>query len=138
MVRVANARLIAMKIYCSIENAPSLDTPFEQRWEGPDEGLITAWASGLAMINTHPKVATAALRGELPVLAFKGGLEKSIEAKAKLGALHYLAMWQGLRNEPLDIDTDASNQRVCTKTNVLVEFTMDTRRLLATEADRQT
>jgi hypothetical protein len=136
VVKVANARVDPMKLFIRTAQAPSLDISYQLRWEGADQGLITAWASGIALGESQPDLAAAALRGELPVLPFKGGIEKAIEAKSKLGALHYLAMWQGLRNEPLNIDTECENQLVCTKTNVTVVFTLDTKRLLATGSER--
>lgn len=47
--------------------------------------------------------------------------------------MHYLAMWQGIRGEDLNIDTAAHQELRCTKTNILVQFTLDTKLLLAVQ-----
>lgn len=54
---------------------------------------------------------------------------KKIKSKNKIGALHYLAAWQGLRGEDLHLDTDAEISVTCSKTGVPVTFTLDITKL---------
>ena len=63
-------------------------------------------ARGVDKARETPLLSEQALRGELPPLAWKGGADKPIKAGKRVGSLHYLATWQGLRGEPLDIDTE--------------------------------
>ena len=65
------------------------------------------------------------MKGELPPLGWKGGVERKLKAREKIGTLMYLAQWQGLRGEDLDIDTEAEPQHVCTRTGMRVIFTGD-------------
>lgn len=96
---------------------------FDQRFGDLAKGLLTSWEIGRTLAKRQPEIAEAALRGELPVLAWKGGVEKSIKIGQKIGALYYLAQWQGLRNESLCIDTDVEVDLVCSRTGVKVTFT---------------
>lgn len=59
------------------------------------------------------------------VLPWKGGVEKAIKKKQKFGTLYYLAMWQGLRGEDLNIDLDEETVMRCTATGMNVTFTRD-------------
>ena len=77
------------------------------------------------MASGNRSLATAAMSGELVMLPLKGGLDKPLKAARKYGTLHYLAMWQGLRGEDLDIDTDTEPFKVCKKYGVMVVFTLD-------------
>ena len=70
------------------------------------------------------------MRGELPITPFKGGIEKAIKSKTKVGSLHYIAFWKGLRSEDLRIDTESEILMQCTRTGVEVHYTSDTNRLL--------
>lgn len=127
-----------MRFRISTVDAPDLDdAPFDQRWRGADGGLILTWTIGLQMAGREPELAAAALRGELPVLPWKGGVARAIKGP-KLGALHYLATWQGLRGEDLDIDTENPPTLRCARTGVEVSFTGDLQQLLKVdeEADR--
>lgn len=45
--------------------------------------------------------------------------------KQKYGTLNYLATWQGLRGEDLNIHVNDEKRIVCTKTNMTVVFTAD-------------
>lgn len=63
-------------------------------------------------------------------MAWKGGVPKALKVKNKIGALHYLATWQGLRGEDLTIDTDREISLTCTRYGVPVLFTGDTKKLL--------
>ena len=48
-----------------------------------------------------------------------------IQKKEKYGSLNYLAQWQGLRGEDLDIDLTAERETICAKTGMKVIFTCD-------------
>lgn len=108
----------------------ALDAPvresatWEERWAGPDGGLIACWERGLEKRREDPELATRAVAGELVILPWKGGVEKVIKG-AKYGSYQYLAMLQGLRGEPLDIDTAVEVSRVCSRTQMQVVYTGD-------------
>jgi hypothetical protein len=59
------------------------------------------------------------------MLPWKGGVEKVIQKKRKYGSLYYLAMWQGLRGEDLNIDADEEPELICSVTKMTVVFTND-------------
>lgn len=100
------------------------DLPWVERWEGPDGGLIACWERGRAKRNEDPELAQRASAGELVVLPWRGGVDKAVKGD-KYGTLNYLAMYQGLRGESLDIDTDKVVVRQCEKTKVVVIFNID-------------
>lgn len=113
-----------MKVRRSISVAirPHMDTT--ERWLGEDRGLIAAWEVGREMSRSNLEAAEAARRGELVPVPWKGGVEKPIKG-GKVGVFRYLAMWQGLRGEDLEIDTDERPQVTCTRFSVPVRFTDD-------------
>ena len=90
-------------------------------------GLIACWECGRTTSIEKPVMAAQALAGELFVLPWKGGIDRDKIPKKNLkyGSLNYLAMWQGLRNEDLNIDTKHGTVLTCTATNVTVTFTDD-------------
>lgn len=98
-------------------------------WDAEDRGLIKCWERGRELRIEKLDLAERASRGELPVLPWSGGLTKPLKAKYKYGALRYLAMWQGLREEDLSIPLDAETEIVCSTTGTAVRFTADTSRL---------
>lgn len=55
----------------------------------------------------------------------EGGVENTIKTGKKYGTLFYLAQWQGIRGEHLDIDLDLEHELVCSRTGVKVIFTGD-------------
>lgn len=118
--------------YASAPPVPSLD--YYERVEGPDKGLINAWVVGLEKRSSWSEAAAKALAGELPVLPYRGGVEKRIKRTDKVGSLQYVAMWQGLRGEDLNLDTDAEISMTCTRTGVPVLFTMDYNKLRADDS----
>lgn len=88
----------------------------EEVYDGPDRGLIAAWERGRKMQKTHGELAAAALRGELPVLDWRGGISSELKKTTKkYGTLLYLATWQGLRNEDLNVDIEGTVRITCTK-----------------------
>ena len=126
-----------MLIYQPISSLPTPSENWHERWEGPDQGLIFSWLRGIEKGQENPDLAAKAKAGELPVLAWKGGLEKSIKTKTKVGAMAYLATWQGLRGEDLNIDPDVEICIVCSRTGVSVLFTNQIHRLLQTEESEE-
>ena len=97
---------------------------WNQMWKAEDRGLISAWERGRVKSQEDPVLAAKAIQGELVVLAWKGGAEKAIKGK-KYGSLLYLAMWQGLRGEALNVDTEKEVDLKCSKTDVFVTYTFD-------------
>lgn len=123
-----------MRIHQEIASPPILSEDWYKRWEDTDQGLICCWLRGIEKSREDNALADKAKAGELPVLAWKGGVEKSIKMKTKVGALTYLATWQGLRGEDLDIDTDLEVSLTCSRTGVLVLFTNQIHKILQPEA----
>lgn len=97
----------------------------EDLWEGHDRGLIKCWEIGRDRALKFPELAQRCLAGELPVLGWKGGVSRSLKKTAKFGCLKYLAQWQGLRGEDLDIDLTQERTLTCSSTNMIVTFTPD-------------
>lgn len=95
-----------------------------QMWKGDDQGLISAWERGRVKSQEDPALSAKATQGELVVLAWKGGVEKAIKGK-KHGSLLYLAMWQGLRGDDLNVDTEKEIDVKCSRTDVVVTYTFD-------------
>ena len=93
-----------------------------ERWEGSDKGLIWCWERGRQKRSEHPELAARAHNGELVVLVWKGGVEKKLDIDKHPGSLQYLANWQGLRGEDLDIAISGERIFVCTKTGQAVVF----------------
>lgn len=96
-----------------------------ERWEGPDKGLITCWEVGRELSEKDPELAARAKKGELPPAGWKGGVEKTTKQKEKYGTLFYLAQWQGLRGDDLDIDLSKDTELICSRTGMKVIFTGD-------------
>ena len=117
------------KIFHAIDIPMPPQQSWEERWEGPDRGLICCWARGVEKARETPLLREQALRGELPPLAWKGGADSAINSGKRAGSLHYLATWQGLRGEPLNVDTEAGATLTCSLFKTVVTFTGDTRAL---------
>ena len=113
------------RVYRSLQTPMREEPSFDERWRGPDMGLITCWEVGRKRSTEDPELAERAKNGELPVLGWKGGVEKKIKKKEKYGCLNYLAEWQGLRDEDLDIDLSEEIEIVCSKTGMKVIYTGD-------------
>lgn len=126
-----------MLIQESIQSPPAAEPDWHKRWEGPDKGLICAWLQGIDKAQHDADMAQCARNGELPVTAFRGGIVKALKNRdiMKLGALHYVAYWQGLRGEDLDIDQDTEPQLTCSRTGMTFVYTGDTAKLLAATAN---
>ncbi|MDF3928967.1 MULTISPECIES: hypothetical protein [Pseudomonas] len=107
----------------------SIDAPLrthlthDQTWRAADKGLIKCWEIGRAMAETNPDVVEKCLQGELPPLGWKGGVSRTLVKLEKFGTLNYLAQWQGLRGEDLNLDLEEERTLTCTKTGMIVTFT---------------
>lgn len=110
-----------MHVHAQASAPPELPTEWACRWEGPDGGLIAAWRRGLEKRAESPDLVAAAMADELPVLAWRGGVEKPIKGH-KAGTLLYLATWHGLRGEDLDLDTESEIRRTCSRHGVTVIY----------------
>lgn len=113
------------RIYRRFTEPDRENLTWEEKWRQEDRGLIKNYEVGRALSKTDSDLAEKAKKGELPVLCYKGGVEKTLKKKEKIGALNYLAMWQALRGEDLDIDMENEVIIICAKTKVAVTFTMD-------------
>lgn len=114
-----------MLITRPVTTPPRQGLDHQTLWNSEDCGLIACWERGLEKRQREPELAAKASAGELVVLAWKGGVEKPIQAMHKFGTLNYLATWQGLRGEDLFIDTEKEVMLVCSRTKMSVTFTAD-------------
>ena len=112
-----------MRVTASVYAPPMLPNDWKERWEGTDCGLLACWVRGLEFATERPDLAAQALAGELPVLPWRGGVEKEIKTGKKIGSLNYLAMWQGMRGQDLDVSLTEDVSLVCSRTLVPVRFT---------------
>lgn len=117
------------RIYRSFSEPDRENLTWEETWKREDKGLIKNYEVGRALAIKEPELAEKAKRGELPVLVYKGGVEKALKKKEKIGALNYIAKWQALRGEDLNIDIDEEMVLTCSKTKVRVTFTMNLEKL---------
>lgn len=116
------------RIYRSYKEPKREGLSWEERWIGDDRGLITCWELGREIREKEPKLARRAENGELPVLVWKGGVEKKTKKSGKYGTLYYLAQWQGLRGEDLNMDLSEESELICSKTGVKVIYTGDVKK----------
>ena len=119
-----NGGKMSPRIYRSISEPIRENPSFEERWKGPDNGLIIAWEVGREKSVKYPYLAERAKNGELPVLGWRGGVDKKIKKKEKYGSLYYLAQWQGLRGEDLNINLSEEKEIVCSRTGMKVIYTV--------------
>jgi hypothetical protein len=116
------------RIYRSYKEPKREGLSWDERWIDDDKGLITCWEIGREKREKEPELAARAENGELPVLGWKGGVEKNTINGEKYGTLYYLAQWQGLRGEDLDIDPSKELEITCSKTGMKITYTGDVRK----------
>lgn len=104
-------------------------------WQSTDRGLIACWETGRKLAIQTPELAERCRAGELPPLNWKGGVARTLKKKDKIGALHYLAQWQGLRGDDLSVDLDAEVTLTCTKTDMVITYTGDISKLADQQSD---
>lgn len=109
-------------LHRSIEKPIRKNLSRTEMWGDADKGLIWCWEMGRQMRLEDPNLAARAARGELVMLAWKGGVQKRLKVEKKPGTLHYLATWQGLRGEDLDLALEDERVIVCTRTGQAVVF----------------
>jgi len=117
--------ILSMKIVRSIQAPIRSYATWEEQWKGADQGIIACWERGRAMRIENPERASQALLGQLVVLPWKGGVDKAIKKQTKYGTHFYLAMWQGLRGDDLEIDPEGEAALTCSATAMTVIFTSD-------------
>ncbi|HGN2668372.1 hypothetical protein [Pseudomonas aeruginosa] len=98
-------------------------------WNGPDHGLIKCWETGRTLATQASELSARCKAEELPPMHWKGGVSRALKNKDKFGALRYLAQWQGLRGEDLNIDLEAEVTLTCSATGMTVTFTPDLTKL---------
>lgn len=125
--------LIIMRIQRNITEPKRQTTDYDVLWNGEDQGLITSWETGRDKAKSDPELAARAKNGELVMLGWKGGVEKALKTKNKYGGLLYVAMWQGLRGENLDIDLSSEIKMTCSRTGVPVTYTSNVKLLCSAE-----
>lgn len=113
-----------MLITRKIGSPKKIYSSWDERWNGEDYGLIATWERGIEMRKDGNPAVISFQNGELPVLPWRGGVEKKIEGK-KFGSLKYLAMRQGILNIDLNIDTEAEVTLTCSKTGVEVKYSIN-------------
>lgn len=114
-----------MHVHRSVNEEKREGLSWDELWNGPDKGLIACWERGREKARENPGLAEAAKAGQLVAIGWKGGVAQEIKSKKKTGTLWYLAMWQGLRGEDLDIVMTDEPRLTCTETGVTVTYTMD-------------
>lgn len=114
-----------MRITRSIEEPTRTNLSWQELWQASDKGLIACWESGRAKGLEIAELASAARNGELMILPWKGGVEKALKTGKKYGTLNYLAMWQGLRGEALNISLVEETPLTCSRTGMIVTYTVD-------------
>ena len=97
----------------------------QEIWSSSDHGLIMCWEVGRKRAAEKPALAALCKSGELPVLGWKGGVSRQLLKLEKFGSLKYLAHWQGLRGENLEVDLSMERTVTCTRTRMAVTFTPD-------------
>ena len=98
---------------------------YDELWDGPDRGLIWCWEGGRQIRDKEPELTARASEGEVMMLAWKRGTEIKGKTPTRnwiAGTLQYLATWQGLRGENLDLRLNEDVDIVCTKTGKRYRF----------------
>ena len=116
---------MSQRIYRSYRQPKREGLSWQELWHGDDRGLILCWEIGRELRQREPELARRAENGELPISVWKGGVEKKIKKSEKYGTLNYLAQWQGLRGEDLNIDLSEELELICSKTGMKVIYIGD-------------
>lgn len=140
---------MARRLYRSIVEPIREGLNWHELWEGDDQGLIWCWERGRQyrtettaepvwkrvkegkwwqwrhiQPESPAELALRAARGELVLDGWRGGVKKKLKdaKKKKSGTLQYLATWQGMRGEDLNIDFDEEVTIVCSRFGQAVTF----------------
>ena len=114
------------RIHRSIKEPIRKNLTADEKWRGDDKGLILCWEEGRELAETQPKLMKRAQRGELPMLSWKGGVKRNPKKKKKAGSFCYLAQWQGLKGDDLDIKLSEKQTIKCSRTGVKVVYSLET------------
>ena len=66
-------------IFRLVEESSRNGLTWEELWKGSDNGVIACWESGRLKAKENPLLAEFCKNGELPILAWKGGVDKKIK-----------------------------------------------------------
>lgn len=113
------------RIFRSYKEPKREGLSWDEYWKGEDSGLIKCWEVGRELREKEPELASRAENGELPVLGWKGGVEKKIIKSEKYGTLFYLAQWQGLRGDDLNINLSQEPTLTCSRTGMHIIYSGD-------------
>lgn len=119
-----------MKVHRLITAPIRQNLTWDEKWESADRGLIACWERGRAKSLEDTMLAQQAHNGQLMILPWKGGFKKAVKKNQKYGSFNYLAMWQGLRGDDLNVDTETESTLTCSVTSMTIVFTNDVSRLL--------
>jgi len=111
-----------MKVTRSINEPIREGLSWHERWDREDNGLIACWENGRELSEKDPEKAAQAKQGELIRMGWTGGVSEKLAQKVFHGTLFYLAKWQGLRGDDLDIDVDGDTVLVCSKSGQIVKY----------------
>jgi len=112
-------------VFRSSSEKKRINPSYDERWNRRDKGLITCWEVGRKMRDSENRLVKKVERDELPVLGWKGGVSEKLKKSTgrKYGSLNYLAQWQGLKGEDLNISLVKEVTIKCSKTEKEVTFT---------------
>ena len=113
------------RVFRSISENIRVNPSFDERWNGEDKGLITCWEVGRNKRKSGHILVEKVENNELPALGWKGGVDKKLKKNQKFGSLNYLAQWQGLRGEDLDISLSDEVTMHCSKSGMIITYTPD-------------
>ncbi|WP_339643686.1 hypothetical protein [uncultured Porticoccus sp.] len=116
---------MSQRVFRSYKEPKREGLSWDERWKGEDQGLIMCWEAGRELREKEPELASRTENGELPVLGWKGGVEEMTKKGEKYGTLFYLAQWQGLRGNDLDIDLSQEPLLTCSRTGMRIIYTGD-------------
>ena len=125
-------RVMQVHLRRSIKEPERTGLSYAETWQGQDKALICCWEVGRQLRHKDPEIAACAAEGELVTLPWKGGtgnfneLPVGKKPPVRYGTVRYLAMWQGLRGEDLNIDIAAQVTITCTRTKRPVIFDLET------------
>lgn len=116
------------KIYRSILEPIRSDLTYDERWNADDKGLITCWEVGRSKRDRNSELVRRVENDELPILEWKGGVDKALKNNEKYGSYNYLAQWQGIRGEDLNIDLSAETTLKCSNAATVITYTADSKK----------
>lgn len=126
-----------MHIFRSISEPIRSGLDWDTLWKSKDLGLVACWERGREKALTDTVLAAKVTAGQLPVLPWKGGFKEATKLGWRYGTFNYLAMWQGMKGEDLNIHTDLDVTMVCAATGMKTVFTSDRLKFAPAGEDEQ-